>query len=1100
MILSCSELFIIVDWLTCGRRFKSILSSIATAQSRDRMVRPVPPPRYYVNGTRHVNRTLRVRVCRARSERFAPPIRLRRIPDAYLPLVHGAGYIGGRAERSEPVGGGLSLRNYVYRCADSLCRMVLEEKATEKTMGRGQGRHQRTNLSGSGGCSPSAEVFRRDALFIPDGRRGGESRPPPPPARRLPPPSPAERPGFFLITSIIAHGAYKISIPAATNGPSCEATFHFSINSNAEMEGPQGSFECVRSGGARRLESCGPLPRRMRVQANDDSYEATKHRMARTVAAEQSKCTRVIKPNQTDIGRRVKMRLSHPTYSNMSAAAQIAERAERAEKERLERAERDRAERAERERVERAERERVERAERERVERAERERAERAERERVERAERERVERAERERIERAERERVERPDRPERPERAVPRGAPPPHQRPPPAADVSRRSINERLIQLLALKPFKKPELYTRLNSEGIKEKDRAEVNKILPKIGSLKDNCYHLRRHIWNDVNEDWPFYTEEEKRMLKRRKPQNLTPPLSSDSANSLSPRASPGGGGGGGGGKRAPPGGEDAPAAKKKRISHYRRPSPPSSGYATTSSGERHASDNEDERTNVKKDNGYTLNFNTVKDLCPSPVKANGFRSSPPVEQTIVTEKDITNTEQIENTDLTSVPDENMTDLVDIERQYPAIASSSVRRAYKQEFTELYTEYRDLYGRVAQVAALFTQLEQQLRRAEPTSPQRRTIEQRIVEEYQRVRNNTAYQRERRRVNYLHRKLNHIKRMVHQYDQLGTALPEKGPQSDMSDKGDSPTRHRKREKRTPAVVDRQLAARNLFTGEQPTPLPPIRPKAPSPPPAATTIEHLPSAPDYEPTPGKAPAVTTRIFGGPAYEHAGTSNPLPPRPAKTLRQHTPPETEASLYEKRQCVGAEMPTPEKHAIEAGARAYSQPPRSPSSDSSIARSVRSTPSSSPDRRQQQRQPSYDLEEMGGEAVWTDVTSYATFAPSTDSKYRRTTPPRSPQPSTSYAAAAMLASSPKTQAAPKPKPPTPPPSKAQEQEGTRKARRRIHQPSTKQPQQSEKGKGDRLSRSNSNAPPPGDPPARERARQSRRPTATQQRAI
>lgn len=31
-----------------------------------------------------------------------------------------------------------------------------------------------------------------------------------------------------------------------------------------------------------------------------------------------------------------------------------------------------------------------------------------------------------------------------------------------------------------------------------------------------------------------------------------------------------------------------------------------------------------------------------------------------------------EKDITNTEQIENTDLTSVPDENMTDLVDIER--------------------------------------------------------------------------------------------------------------------------------------------------------------------------------------------------------------------------------------------------------------------------------------------------------------------------------------------------------------------------------------------------------------------------------------------
>lgn len=110
--------------------------------------------------------------------------------------------------------------------------------------------------------------------------------------------------------------------------------------------------------------------------------------------------------------------------------------------------------------------------------------------------------------------------------------------------------------------------------------------------------------------------------------RRKPQNLTPPLSSDSANSLSPRASPSA-------TKRPSGiangltngvanglanslanvvnvgpaglpnvtvaTDDAPAAKKQRISHYRRPSPPSSGYATTSSGERHASDNEDDRT-------------------------------------------------------------------------------------------------------------------------------------------------------------------------------------------------------------------------------------------------------------------------------------------------------------------------------------------------------------------------------------------------------------------------------------------------------------------------------------------------------------------
>lgn len=562
-------------------------------------------------------------------------------------------------------------------------------------------------------------------------------------------------------------GKISIPAPASGNGQSGEATFLFSINSNAEMEGPQGSFECVRSGGVRRLESCGPLPRRMRVQANDDSYEATKDRMARTVAAEQSKCTRVIKPNQNDIGRRVKVRTSHP----YPGAAQLAERAER-----LERAERpDRPERPERP-----------------------ERSERPER--------------------------VERPDRVERPAPPAPRPAPqpaqPPHQqypqnqhtnphlpqRPPPNPDLTRRSLKERLIQLLALKPFKKPELYSRLNSEGIKEKERSLVNKILPQISMLKDNCYHLRRINWNDVNEDWPFYTEEEKRMLKRRKPQNLTPPLSSDSANSLSPRASPSASkrtstaplpipsisnsSGGAGASAAasvtvvPTVEVEPPAAKKQRISHYyRRPSPPSSGYATTSSGERQASDNEDDRTNVKKDNGYTLNYTTVKDLCPSPVKTNGFRSSPPVEQTNITDKDITNNEPLENTELAPVPDENMTkSLEEIERQYPPITSSNIRRAYKNEFAELYTEYRSLYARIAQVAALFTRLEQELKRAQPLSPHHQSIEQRIVDEYRRVNNDPAYKQERRRVNYLHRKLNHIKRMVNQYDQLRNLKPDR------------------------------------------------------------------------------------------------------------------------------------------------------------------------------------------------------------------------------------------------------------------------------------------------------------------------------
>lgn len=70
--------------------------------------------------------------------------------------------------------------------------------------------------------------------------------------------------------------------------------------------------------------------------------------------------TRVIKPNQTDIGRRLTRRPAHPTYSN-GPSAQLAERIERERTERPERPERaDRPERPERQ--ERSERmERVER-------------------------------------------------------------------------------------------------------------------------------------------------------------------------------------------------------------------------------------------------------------------------------------------------------------------------------------------------------------------------------------------------------------------------------------------------------------------------------------------------------------------------------------------------------------------------------------------------------------------------------------------------------------------------------------------------------------------------------------------------------------------
>ena len=54
---------------------------------------------------------------------------------------------------------------------------------------------------------------------------------------------------------------------------------------------------------------------------------------------------------------------------------------------------------------------------------------------------------------------------------------------------------------------------------TEGIKEKDRKLIMPVLNAVGLMKDQAYHLARHIWNEVNDDWPFYTDQEKQILKR-----------------------------------------------------------------------------------------------------------------------------------------------------------------------------------------------------------------------------------------------------------------------------------------------------------------------------------------------------------------------------------------------------------------------------------------------------------------------------------------------------------------------------------------------------------------------------------------------------
>lgn len=78
----------------------------------------------------------------------------------------------------------------------------------------------------------------------------------------------------------------QLSFPSLHNG--C-TLFNFSLSSTADMEGPGGSFECLQQTNLPQntLGVLGPIPFKMRIHANDDVYEATRHRM--TVAEENHK-------------------------------------------------------------------------------------------------------------------------------------------------------------------------------------------------------------------------------------------------------------------------------------------------------------------------------------------------------------------------------------------------------------------------------------------------------------------------------------------------------------------------------------------------------------------------------------------------------------------------------------------------------------------------------------------------------------------------------------------------------------------------------------------------------------------------------------------
>ncbi|CAD7011834.1 unnamed protein product [Ceratitis capitata] len=98
----------------------------------------------------------------------------------------------------------------------------------------------------------------------------------------------------------------------------------------------------------------------------------------------------------------------------------------------------------------------------------------------------------------------------------------------------VKQPGIRERIIHILAVRPLSKSDLKSRLMKEGIARGDQTVLTSFLPLIARMEDNLYYLKCHVWDDVNENWPYYTEEERKKVTLSKRFSAASPVTGPNA--------------------------------------------------------------------------------------------------------------------------------------------------------------------------------------------------------------------------------------------------------------------------------------------------------------------------------------------------------------------------------------------------------------------------------------------------------------------------------------------------------------------------------------------------------------------------------------
>uniref|UniRef100_A0A671SPK6 OCEL domain-containing protein n=1 Tax=Sinocyclocheilus anshuiensis TaxID=1608454 RepID=A0A671SPK6_9TELE len=389
-------------------------------------------------------------------------------------------------------------------------------------------------------------------------------------------------------------------------------------------------------------------------------------------------------------------------------------------------------------------------------------------------------------------------------------------------------RPLRERLVHLLALKPYRKPELLVRLTKDGLSSQDKETLDSLLQQVANLnsKDSTFTLKDCLFKEVQKDWPGYTEVDQQILKRILVRKLCKPQSSGPVSGESPvsphkepaSSSPS--------QKRPAEFIDPLANKKPRISHLASKSTGLINGKLSSSNGRDSSSSQSAETSssshfppleiprpfeplsdVSNDsNGRDCESQEVAvaerlshSTSPAHSSLDGSQtqSAQPSlhgkskksskkhkdkdkskEKDRDRERDMKKERRVEDHGLDQRKPCDITTSdrsPGADRKYTVISSQEQRQSYKNDFNAEYSEYRGLHARIESITRQFTILDSELKQLQQGTDKYKTIHNQILEEYRKIKKaNPNYSQEKNRCEYLHNKLAHIKKLIAEYDQ--------------------------------------------------------------------------------------------------------------------------------------------------------------------------------------------------------------------------------------------------------------------------------------------------------------------------------------